>query len=250
MRQRELVEQQDKQSMRQLAALELRQVRLTADIHAAMQEMTKTLLPAQDVWCVKTKNDSWVIRQGNTVTITGNCYGFNYGAKPETVHHALAPSHPELQLKHIVYLQARWFQKHPAIKNYQYRLVEKARKEMVIKAPIGYRREFFPQGLVDPNKIYNFPAQSMIAEVIRRAQVALFPTWDIRINCHDEIVLNVPVGRRLEAQAALEAAMTAPFELHGVERRIPVETKMGYTWGELMAPEKFEALLKKESEDA
>ena len=175
-------------------------------------------------------------------------YGFNYGAKPETVHHVLAPTHPELELKHIVYLQARWFLRHPAIKAYQYRLVEKARKDKMIRAPIGLRREFFPQGLVDPNKVYNFPAQSMIAEVIRRAQVILFKAgWDIRINCHDEIVLNVPVEKRKEAQAALEAAMTAAFELNGVTRQIPVESKIGYTWGDLMAPEEFDALLTKET---
>jgi len=177
-------------------------------------------------------------------------YNFNYGGKPETAHHALAPTHPELQLKHLVYLQARWFQKPPAIRAYQNLMVEKARKNKVIKAPLGLRREFFPQGLVDPNKVYNFPAQSMIAEVIRRAQVTLFNAgWDIRINCHDEIVLNVPLAKRIEAQKALEAAMTVPFELHGVMRKIPVELKLGFTWGDLMDPEKFEALLKKESLD-
>jgi hypothetical protein len=123
-------------------------------------------------------------------------------------------------------------------------LVEKARKDMMIRAPLGHRREFFPQGFVDPNKIYNFPAQSMIGEVIRRAQVTLFNAgWDIRINCHDEIVLNVPTEKREEARIALEAAMSAPFEIHGVERRIPVESKYGFTWGDLMAPEKFNAKL-------
>ena len=174
-------------------------------------------------------------------------YGFNYGAKPETVHRSLAPSHPELELKHIVFLQARWFQKHPAIKMYQYRLVERARKEHVIKAPLGCRREFFPRGIVDPNKIYNFPAQSVVAEVVRRAQVTLFNQgWDMRIQCHDEIVLNVPLEKREEGRLALEAAMSAPFEMNGVERRIPVESKLGFTWGDLMKPDEFEEALKKE----
>lgn len=34
--------------------------------------MTRDYLPDQPVWCVRTENESWVARQGNTITITGN----------------------------------------------------------------------------------------------------------------------------------------------------------------------------------
>lgn len=171
-------------------------------------------------------------------------FNFNYGGAPETAHHALAPTHPELQVKHLIYLQAAWFRKHPAILAYQHRLVDTARREHVIRSPLGLRREFFPYGLVDPNKVYNFPAQSMIAEVIRRAMVKLHNDgWDLRINEHDELVLNVPYAKRYAAARALDEAISMPFELHGKVRNIPTECSMGNTWGQLMSPKEFDKQL-------
>jgi DNA polymerase I-like protein with 3'-5' exonuclease and polymerase domains len=37
-----------------------------------MQRMKRRELPRQDVWCVHTENESWVMRQGDVITITGN----------------------------------------------------------------------------------------------------------------------------------------------------------------------------------
>lgn len=37
-----------------------------------MQRMKRRELPNQAVWCVRTENESWVMRQGNVITITGN----------------------------------------------------------------------------------------------------------------------------------------------------------------------------------
>jgi len=44
--------------------------------YIGLQTAQKKELPAQDVWCVTTENSSWIMRQGNHITITGNCmYG-------------------------------------------------------------------------------------------------------------------------------------------------------------------------------
>lgn len=42
-----------------------------------LQRVVKKTLPEQEVWCLITELGSWVMRQGNTITITGNCL---YGA--------------------------------------------------------------------------------------------------------------------------------------------------------------------------
>lgn len=51
---------------------EMKVVHLNSKSHAPMTRMSKTTLPNQPVWCVRTENESWAIRQGDTITITGN----------------------------------------------------------------------------------------------------------------------------------------------------------------------------------
>lgn len=45
--------------------------------HITGQKLKKTRLPNQPVWCIRTENESFVMRQGNCITITGNTL---YGA--------------------------------------------------------------------------------------------------------------------------------------------------------------------------
>lgn len=40
--------------------------------HITGQRLVKKNLEKQDVWCVRTENESWVMRQGDVITITGN----------------------------------------------------------------------------------------------------------------------------------------------------------------------------------
>lgn len=56
--------------------------RLNKRSHTTCQKMNFTSLNKQPVWCVKTKYDSFVARQGNTITITGNTL---YGAGPQKI---------------------------------------------------------------------------------------------------------------------------------------------------------------------
>lgn len=50
--------------------------------HRTMQTCKKVSLGVQPVWCMTTDLGSWVMRQGDTITITGNCA---YGAQPARV---------------------------------------------------------------------------------------------------------------------------------------------------------------------
>lgn len=47
--------------------------------HVGGQRLTKTIAESQDVWCPRTELGSWVMKQGGTVTITGNTFGPLYG---------------------------------------------------------------------------------------------------------------------------------------------------------------------------
>ena len=47
--------------------------------HVTCQTIRKTSIGRQPVWCVTTELGSWVIRQGEAITITGNCLAYNGG---------------------------------------------------------------------------------------------------------------------------------------------------------------------------
>lgn len=55
-------------------------VHINSKQHVTMQTMQKIMHENQDVWCIKTENESWVVRQGDCITITGNTI---YGAGDE-----------------------------------------------------------------------------------------------------------------------------------------------------------------------
>lgn len=50
-------------------------VTLSKKGHICCQTLTKKVLPRQTVWCPTTKLGSWVMRQGDVISITGNSYG-------------------------------------------------------------------------------------------------------------------------------------------------------------------------------
>jgi DNA polymerase-1 len=76
---------------------EMANVRLSKKGHVTCQKIQRIEHPRQQVWCVKTENESWVIRQGDVITITGNTL---YGAGDEKIGKIVSPlSSPEKQRK-------------------------------------------------------------------------------------------------------------------------------------------------------
>jgi hypothetical protein len=64
---------------------------LSAKQHVTLQTMQITESRVSDVWCPNTEFGTWVMRQGNTITITGNCYG----AGDWKLGHTVAPHEPD-----------------------------------------------------------------------------------------------------------------------------------------------------------
>lgn len=68
-------------SSRQDNGKEKMDVKFSKKGHVTMQRMKKESLGTQDVWCITTRNGSWVMRQGDCITITGNCFLYGGGDK-------------------------------------------------------------------------------------------------------------------------------------------------------------------------
>lgn len=71
--------------------------------HRTMQTMRKESKGVQQVWCMETGLGSWVMRQGDTITITGNCA---YGAQPARVAKTVGCSLEIGELIHKGYWEA------------------------------------------------------------------------------------------------------------------------------------------------
>jgi hypothetical protein len=61
----------------------MKHVRLTKKSHRGLQTSKMVSLGEQPVWCITTELGSWVMRQGDVITITGNCCA--YGGQPKRV---------------------------------------------------------------------------------------------------------------------------------------------------------------------
>lgn len=62
---------------------DMKTVRLTKKSHRGLQTSKMVSLGEQPVWCITTELGSWVMRQGDVITITGNCCA--YGGQPKRV---------------------------------------------------------------------------------------------------------------------------------------------------------------------
>lgn len=61
---------------------------LSTKQHITGQRLVKKELPPEPVWCIRTENESWVIRQGYNITITGNTI---YGAGMQKIGSIVDP---------------------------------------------------------------------------------------------------------------------------------------------------------------
>lgn len=70
---------------------EMAAVRLSKKGHVTCQKIERIEHENQPVWCIRTENESWVIRQGDCITITGNTL---YGAGDEKIGSIVSPLSP------------------------------------------------------------------------------------------------------------------------------------------------------------
>lgn len=63
-----------------------------------MQRMRVDSIGHERVWCPRTKFGSWVMRQGDVITITGNTYKYDNGGQQPRNHWKVIPIQKRLNL--------------------------------------------------------------------------------------------------------------------------------------------------------
>lgn len=173
-------------------------------------------------------------------------HAFDYGAKAETAWMQAVKVFPRLQLELVTALRKAYFEKRPGLVPWHRRVNREAMLTGVVRAPLGHRREFFPDpNQVDPNKVYNFGPQAGVAKLVNDAMVRLHSQgYDLRWNAHDELGLCVPKADVISAAAALKEELERPVEMCGRLHSFPAEVSVGTSWGTLKPLEEYHALVK------
>jgi len=164
-------------------------------------------------------------------------YGANYLGDPETLWRQIVVQFPGTSLALIYRAHRAWFKAHPKIHAWQMDMLKHAREEKFVEEPLSGRREYFHDGLIEPNKVVNFPIQGAAGTLVNRAITSLDKqiSWtdeSILFQVHDELVLEGPDQSRLSK--LLKEHMNQSFTYNGNTLRFPIECKAGPDWGQMV----------------
>lgn len=148
-----------------------------------------------NVWCVTTELGTWVMRQGDQITLTGNCtYATLYGAGVGKLSTTL-----RMSIKDTQEFLDNWHKTYPGLKKFSNRIVEEARENYrkhgltYISSPNTNRPYVVDQGkeYVAENRLIQGTAAEIFKTLILRLEAAGLAEYMI-LFVHDEVILDVP----------------------------------------------------------
>ena len=142
---------------------------------------------------------------------------------------------PTLTLKkaEILETERRWFQRHPAVRQFHRDLLRGVQQKGYYEAPLGVRRFIAqPWGSDLERELKNLPMQMNAALLMNRAQVRLDRLGaPICLQMHDEFLLEVPEKEvDLWMSRTCDVMQTPVPELGNTV--FPVDVKVGRNWGD------------------
>jgi DNA polymerase I-like protein with 3'-5' exonuclease and polymerase domains len=204
--------------------------------HVTCQRFNKFQKSVQDVWCPRTNNGTWVMRQGRTVTITGNTFAPLYGA----TGYGRTPAE-------AAYYE-HFTQKYKGIAAWHRVLAKQALGYRFIKTPSG-REYAFPHverrrdgTVTNFTAIKNYPVQGfatadIVPLVLVEIDKRLAQLNSVVVNSvHDSIVIDV---HPQEIEVVCKIIQEVQDNLHvmiknrwGIDFNVPLalEAKMGNNW--------------------
>ncbi len=160
----------------------------------------------------------------------------NYGMGPITFSKQCGISAAEAKR-----LLNQYFATYPGIARWQLETAAKVKREKRLTTPMGRTRLFFNRwqdSLV--KEAYAFVPQSTVADIVSQGLISLYkrkeevPGLDILLQVHDSLLVQVPTELLKEGIALVKECMTVPVLISGKEMVIPVDTKTGKNWGEMV----------------
>jgi len=123
----------------------------------------------------------------------------------------------------------------PGIKNTYYKYVEDCiRHNRTLYNVFGRRQIFFGRLGESLFKAgYSFIPQSSVGDINKLALKKVCKHYPVLMEGHDGLIISVPKKEIKYGVEALREAYDVPFKVWGIERRIPVEFKVGPNWAEM-----------------
>lgn len=161
----------------------------------------------------------------------------NYGEGPRLLQNQLAAEGYFLTFAACKSIIQNFRVNSPFIMAWQRRIREQIKATRILVSSFGRKRGFYGR-LNDSlfRAAYAFSPQNTVGEMTEvggREINERAPFIDLLMNVHDEIVVQVPIGREEEAMKIMRECMIQPLTIKGRELIIPVDFKIGPSWGEL-----------------
>jgi len=137
-------------------------------------------------------------------------------------------------IKQIENSQNNWFINHPNIVSYQRSIEKEVLQTRKITTPLGRVRYFLGRREDIVREAYNTPIQGTASDIINPAFIELDKIIrepaGIVIQCHDELLFEVPINMKDEVIELSKVVMEKPIEINGQKHVFPTSCKVGYSW--------------------
>lgn len=167
-------------------------------------------------------------------------FGRNYGGGLYGIYAQVMEQVPELNLSFNTFkeVDAAYEKLHPNYKRWYYDTLRTVKKDRVIRNPFGRQRIFLGQEYQIEKEGVNFPIQSGAADVINPATVRIWErlrTLDARlvVQVHDSLMVECRKSLKKEVMGIMKEEMEKPVTIGKYTVTLPVDFKVGSSWGEL-----------------
>lgn len=204
--------------------------------HNGCIRFTKEAAGKADVWCPRTENGTWVMRQGKVVTISGNTFAPLYGAT------GFGRTAAEAAYYH------HFIEKYEGIAHWHKQLGDEAIRFQKITTPSG-RQYAFPDvyrrkngSVSDFTRIKNYPVQGfatadVVPVILMEIERRLYDYRSCIVNTvHDSIVIDVHPDEADDVIGIIKLVdaqlVKLVEEAYGVTINVPMklEAKIGANW--------------------
>lgn len=133
----------------------------------------------------------------------------------------------------------QYYALYPSIKRWHMEVEDRIGKTRILRTPLGRARMFF--GRWGPDLVREaiaYVPQSTVSDIINMGIVEasdnLPPQWELLLQVHDSILMQVPEGTAMEQVVRfIRHYFEFPVEIEGRQMVIPVDIKWGYNWAKM-----------------
>ena len=158
----------------------------------------------------------------------------NYGIGARTFSKHIGESE-----SHARELLNQYYAMYPSIKLWHREIESSLRKSRILSTPLGRKRMFF--GRWGPDLVREglaYIPQSTVSDILNygiiRAWPNLPPEWEIMMQVHDSILMQVPIeAANMHIHKFIKHYFENPIEIGRKTFKIPVDIKTGDSWGNL-----------------